>query len=202
MTSKLEKDIAMNRKLFTSLAAIAACGLLVAPIQAMAGADSGFYLGGSIGSGTLNADVPDNGTTYEFDANASAWKVFGGYNFGLVPLVDLAIEGSYVDFGDASDTVASLIPIDVSLTGMNLYGLVGLNFGPFGIFAKAGFVDWDGDVTVDGVGQLSDNGTDGAYGIGARLQFGSFQLRGEAEMYDISDFNDIYMLSLGFSYTF
>jgi len=198
---ELEKETTMIKKSFTSLAAVVACGLLVVPMTAMAGADSGFYLGGSIGTGNLNADIPDSGTTYEFDGNASAWKVFGGYNFGLVPLVDLAIEGSYVDFGDPSETV-NLLPVEIALKGMNIYGLAGLNFGPLGVFAKAGFISWDGDLAVAGINLVSDDGTDAAYGIGARFQIGSFQLRGEAEMYDISDFNDIYMLSVGFSYTF
>jgi len=194
----------MNRNSLASPLAIALLALAALPGTALAGADSGFYLGGSLGSSTFDVDVEGD----NFDADASAWKAFGGYNFGLVPLVDLAIEASYVDLGEGSETLASIGAVDLDIKGMDVFGLVGLNFGPFGVFAKAGFMSWDSDVSVFGQQVLSDDGTDAAYGLGARFQIGSFQIRAEAEMFDIdafpvdTSFNDIYLLSLGFSYTF
>ena len=50
------------------------------PGAAVAGADSGFY----IGSGAGTASVKDT----DFDESDSAYKIFGGYNIGFIPLVD------------------------------------------------------------------------------------------------------------------
>ena len=35
----------------------------------------------------------------------------------------------------------------LKFTGVNAFGLAGLSFGPFGIFAKAGIINWDLDAT-------------------------------------------------------
>ena len=148
--------------------------LLMAPVTAFAGADSGFYLGAGIGDSTIKA----NG----FDESDTGYKLFGGYNIGFIPLVDFAVEASYVNFGTPED-----------VTGLNAYGLAGLSFGPFGIFAKLGAMSWDAN---------SDSGTDTAYGIGARLAFGSFSVRAEYEEFDVSDVNDFSMTSISAVYTF
>ncbi len=70
----------------------------------MAG-ESGFYLGGSVGDATIQADVPDpKGGAFGFDESDFAWKAFGGYNFDIA-FMDFAIEGGYVDLGAPSGTV-------------------------------------------------------------------------------------------------
>lgn len=190
----------MNKTVFAPIAAVMILSLAAAPGAAMAGADSGFYLGAGLGTGTLNADVPADGANYEFNGNATAWKAFAGYNFGVVPLVDLAVEGGYVNLGEPGDVV-NLIDVTAKIDGMSAFGLAGLNFGPVGVFAKAGVISWNGDFTVAGE-SASESGTDSAYGVGARLHFGSLQLRAEAEQFNIKDFNDIYMVSLSVVWTF
>ena len=161
--------------------------LLGVPMAAVAGADSGVYIG--IGAG--NATVKDSG----FEESDSAYKLFGGYNFGVVPLVDLAVEASYVDFGKPSNSTST---VDVS--GLNAFGLAGLSFGPFGIFAKAGILSWNSDATIGGASG-SDSGTDTGYGIGARFAIGSFAVRAEYELYDI-DNADLDMVSVSGVFTF
>jgi hypothetical protein len=151
--------------------------LLTTPTVSLGGADSGIFLG--IGAG--DATIKDS----DFDESDSAYKVFAGYNFGVVPLVDLAIEASYVHFGNPSVGVAS-----AEVTGLNAYGLAGLSFGPLGLFAKAGVINWGAD-TSDGTVTNSESGTDPAYGVGARLAFGSFSVRAEYEYYDLSSETDI-----------
>jgi outer membrane immunogenic protein len=167
------------------------------PTAAVAGADSGFYLGLGIG----DANVQDSGTDpsggdYNFDESDSAYKVFGGYNFGVIPLVDVAIEASYADFGNPSAGVQK-----AEVTGFSVFGLAGLSFGPFGIFAKAGVVDWDAD-TSDGTVSNSESGTDPAYGIGARFALGSFAVRAEYEIYDLDSDLEVGMASVSGVYTF
>jgi hypothetical protein len=156
------------------------------PAAAFAGADSGFYIGAGVGDAT----VKDN----DFDASDSAYKLFGGYNIGFIPLVDFAVEASYVDFGAPSTSAGS-----IEVTGLNAFGLAGLSFGPFGIFAKAGMINWDSDATFGSV-STSDSGSDPAYGIGARFALGSFSVRAEYEYYDVD--GDLDMVSVSGVFTF
>ena len=161
---------------------------LTIPTAAIAGADSGIYLG--LGYG----DAATEGTG--FDESDSAYKVFGGYNFGVIPLVDVAIEASYADFGNPSTGIQK-----AEVTGFSVFGLAGLSFGPFGIFAKAGVVDWGAD-TSDGTASNSESGTDPAYGIGARFALGSFAVRAEYEFFDLDSDLEVGMASISGVYTF
>jgi len=88
---------------------------LTIPAAVFAGADSGFYIGAGAGSAT----VKDT----DFDASDSAYKIFDGYNIGFIPLVDFAVEASYVDFGNPSTSLGN-----VEVTGFNAFGLAGLSF--------------------------------------------------------------------------
>ncbi len=177
----------MSLKRVRMLVICLAASFLGMPAAVVAGAESGLYIGVGVG----DASVKDS----NFDASDSAYKVFGGYNIGFIPLVDFAVEASYVDFGKPSTSAGS---IDVS--GYNAFGLAGLSFGPFGIFAKAGMLSWDSDATF-GASSTSESGSDPAYGLGARLAIGSFSVRAEYEVYDL-DGVDLDMVSVSGVYTF
>lgn len=157
------------------------------PTAAVAGADSGLYIGAGVG----DASVKDT----NFDESDSAYKIFGGYNIGFIPLVDFAVEASYVDFGKPSSSAGS-----VEVSGLNAFGLAGLSFGPFGVFAKAGAISWDSDSTLGGTSS-SKSGTDPAYGLGARFALGSLSVRAEYEVYDL-DSTDLDMVSVSGVFTF
>ncbi|MDC4224808.1 MAG: hypothetical protein MPW15_11415 [Candidatus Manganitrophus sp.] len=60
-----------------------------------------------------------------------------GYNFGIVPLVNLAVEGSYVDFGTAEERLLGG-NAETSVTGWDAFGLVGLNLGPVSLVWESG----------------------------------------------------------------
>ena len=159
---------------------------LVIPTVAVAGADSGFYVGAGVG----DASIKDT----NIDESDSAYKLFGGYNIGFIPFVDFAVEASYVDFGKPNTSSDS-----VEISGLNAFGLAGLSFGPFGVFAKAGAISWDPDTTNGNV-TSSDSGTDPAYGLGARFAIGPFSVRAEYEVYDLKA--DLDMVSISGVYTF
>lgn len=182
------------------LAASAAASVLLLSGPAMA--DSGLYVGGSIGNTTLQVDFVDpiGGGTLTFDENDFSWKVFGGYTFDL-PVINLGIEAGYRDLGGPSATLAAET-FGIDVTAWDAYGVAGFDLGPVNVFGKLGFVSWDADLTVAGFDAGSDDGTDTAYGIGASINLGSFALRAEYEMFDVSDVQDLYMLSAGFVYTF
>lgn len=166
--------------------------MLSLPLSAHAGAESGAYLGAGIGNSNIKGSVGDD----TFDVDTSGYKLILGYNFGIVPLVDLAIEGAYVDMGD--EKVGDLT---FSQTSLNGFGLLGLSFGPVGLFAKAGIAAWDAESKMGNL-KTTVSGSDPVYGIGARVQIFKVSGRIEFEYYDQSDFDDVYMSSISLLYTF
>lgn len=160
---------------------------------ASAGQETGMYLGGSLGYTSL--DITQ--ATVAFDDNDKGFKIFGGYNFGLVPFIDLAVEGSYVDFGEAA---TASIPLDVGVTAWDIFGVACLNMGPIGVFGKVGQAWWDSEATTLST-ILDHSSNDMAYGIGVRFQIGSAAVRAEYEYFDM-EIADINFFSVGVSWTF
>jgi opacity protein-like surface antigen len=172
------------------------CSLFLLLISGVATAEqeSGPYIGGSLGQAWLDVSEDD----VDFDDDDWGYKIFAGYNFSIITLLDLAVEGSYVDFGEASS--AEILDQDVGIIGWDLFGLACLNLGPIGVFGKVGQILWDSD--SDAIQDfLDDSGNDMAYGIGVKFQIASFGVRAEYESFDI-DIADVGFLSLGVSLTF
>ena len=168
----------------------------------MAGSESGLYLGGSIGQATVTAkgQTPNN-DDFDFSEEDASYKIFLGYNFGIIPLIDLAVEGSYVDFGKPSGTLADGTNVEIDLVGWDAFGLAALTFGPFSVFGKMGLLSWDSDSSFNGQSE-SESGSDSAYGLGAKFILGSIALRAQYEYFDVNELDDLYMVSAGLSYTF
>ncbi len=162
------------------------------PSIAFAGAESGIYIGAGAGNSNIKGPVDED----EFDVDTNGYKLILGYNFGIVPLVDLAVEGAYVDMGEES--VGGLT---FSQSSFNGFALLGLSFGPVGLFAKAGLAAWDAETSIGNL-KKTVSGTDPVYGIGARLQIAKVSGRIEYEYYDQSNFNDVSMASISLLYTF
>lgn len=174
-------------------------GMLLLP--AMASADSGFYLGGSVGGATLEADINDitiPGLPSSIDEDETAYKLFAGYTFDG-PILNLGIEGGYVNFGQPNiDVLGDLLLVDTD--GLNLWGIAALDAGPVEIYGKLGVIAWD--VTADYLGlSAKEDGTDVGYGAGVRFDLGAVKLHGEYELYDL-DGADLGMLSIGVAYQF
>ena len=176
--------------------------LLVAALLLMSAeskADSGFYIGGSVGTAGVEIDTGDPVNPVIFDEDDFAWKAFGGYNFDL-PILNLGIEGGYVDFGGPSADIGGIL-FEVDADGFDAFGVIGVDLGPIGVFAKAGVIAWDAEVSIDGI-TGTDDGTDPAYGIGAKIGLGSLAFRLEYELFDIEDTEDVAMISAGIVWTF
>lgn len=180
----------------TKLLAAIAAGALLLPAASFAGTESGFYVGAGVGQASIGDIDSDEFGEFEYDGDDTGWKIFAGYNFGLIPFLDLAIEGGYVDFGKPDDD-----GIEIDANAFDIFGLVGVNVGPVGLFAKAGLIQWDADAS-DGNDSGSDDGTDPAYGVGARLKFGSLEVRAEYELFDIDGVDDVSLLSASGVWTF
>ena len=86
----------MNRILRAILTALPFSLFFVPTLHAA----DGLYLGAAIGQ----AGIKDNINTETFDSNDAAYKAFIGWRF-KVPVVNLAVEGAYTDFGKPSQTL-------------------------------------------------------------------------------------------------
>jgi opacity protein-like surface antigen len=166
-------------------------------------ADSGFYIGGSAGGATLEASAAsDTPAIPEFpssiDEDDTAFKVFAGYNFDL-PLINLGVEAGYVDFGEPEIDVLGN-ELRINTTGLQLWGIAGIEVAVVDLFAKLGYINWDVEATLLGESASTD-GSDLGYGVGVGFGLGPVRIRGEYELYDIDDF-DLSMLSVGIEYRF
>ena len=180
--------------------AILSPAILLFP-SAQAQADSGFYVGGSVGNSTVEANVSDPSIPddFGFDENDFGWKAFGGYTFDL-PLIDLGVEASYHDFGGPSvDILDTTLGVDT--TGFSAFGVAGIGLGPIRVFGKVGVLSWDADLNALGE-TISEDGSDTAYGVGVSFGLGSLQIRGEYEVFDVSDIDDLTMWSVGIAWIF
>ncbi len=185
----------------TPLALLASAILLALPLAQAGAADSGFYLGGSLGSTGIELEIDEGfAGPQTFDEDDFSWKLFGGYNFALGDVVTLGIEGAYADLGGPSTEILNL-PVGLNATSFNVFGTLGFDIGPVGIFGKAGYASWDVEAFLDDI-RIDDDGSDPVYGLGLRLMLGSVELRGEFEIYDISDVQDVAMASVGIAFRF
>lgn len=187
-----------NRKMAGMLAVVAGTVTLTPPA---ASADSGFYIGASAGGATIDADLDGiniPGLPSSIDEDDTATKVFAGYTFDL-PLVDIAVEGGYVDFGEPDiDILGQALTLDS--TGFNVWGIATFNAGLIDVYGKLGLIAWEVDAKLLN-DTASDDGTDPGYGIGAAFGIGPLAVRGEYELYDLDD-ADVSMLSVGIVYRF
>ena len=190
-------------KTSTFLALIGSAMLLVVPFNSANAVQDGWFIGGSIGNAQVEANVdPGNLPTPPptFDENDFGWKVYGGHNWVLAKTFGFGIEGGYVNLGSPSTTI-----LDTSLklepTALDIFATLGFDIGPVGIFGKVGYAWWDVDVNIDDQ-SVSDDGDDPVYGIGARFNLWSLEIRGEYEIFDISDVEDATLWSVGVVWRF
>lgn len=183
----------------TRIALLAGAALFTLTSINAAAAESGFFMGGSLGTAAVEANVNDGIVLPDpapvFDEDDFGWKFLAGYDFALSDAFSLGIEGGYVDLGSPSADVVT-VPISLDPTGLNLYGTAGVDIGPVGLFAKYGLIDWEVDGNIGGI-DFKDDGNDPAYGVGVRFNLGSVEIRGEYEIFDISDAEDVTLLSAG-----
>lgn len=167
-------------------------------------AQSGFYVGGSLGNAAVDADFGDSDSgVFDLDEDEFGWKAYGGYLWDLAAL-DLAVEGGYVDFGSPATSIEN-VRIELDTNSWNIWGIAGIDIGPIGIFGKLGYIAWDVDGSSFGDfdDSVSGDGSDLGYGIGIKWMFGeSFELRGEYERYDVDDLDNLDMLSIGLAWHF
>ncbi len=167
-------------------------------VPVAASADSGLFIGGSIGSTTIDETFDGVG----LDANATAYRINGGFQFGDL----FGIEVGYQDFGDIDETitvgpVTSVTSIDAD--GWTLGGTLGLPIADnFSLIGRAGVFFWDADVSVDGFSIDVPSDENPYYGLGARVDVSpNFSLIGDWSRFELDDV-DTDVISIGFQYRF
>ena len=177
------------------------CAVLMFSVVAFAPAASHAdgYIGASVGQAYIEVDTGDPTIPENFDEEDFGWKAMIGYDFNLP--INIGIEAAYVDFGAPSGDVAGT-QVEADANGFAGFGTITFDLGPIGIFGKYGVISWDADLTIDGFDAGSDDGTDPAYGVGVQFGLGSLDIRGEYEVYDIENAEDVGMLSIGLLYRF
>jgi hypothetical protein len=183
---RIEKGVPMHA--FRS-ALVFAIAVVALPAQA------GVYLGGGIGSATLE---DDDGTPFggDFDESDRAYKIFGGYRFDWLPIVSIAGEVGYRDAGQQDMGLR-----EYELNGIDYGVLAGIGLGPVEIFARVGGLKYDLEKAVAGV-PVEFDGTAQTYGLGARFSVLGLGLRAEYEKLDVDELDDVDMYSLSAFYEF
>ncbi len=168
---------------------------LVSPV-AMA-VDNGLFFGASIGSAIIQNSRPDSTAVQnvELDSTNAGFKFFAGVRFD-----SLTLEGGYIDFGKP-DVSSATEGARYELSGWDVLATLNLSIGPVDVFGKGGLFLWE-SATQNGIQNIDASGADPVYGVGLGLRLGSLGFRGEYEFFDVGDVDDVYMLSLGVSYTF
>jgi len=180
----------------TVTAALLTSFVALAPAESQAGG----YIGGSIGQAYIEIDAGTPTVPETFDEDDFGFKALVGYDFSLT-VITLGVEVDYVDFGAPSGNVAGS-QFEVEADGIAGFGTAGFDLGPLGIYGKYGVISWDAAFSIDGFDAGSDDGTDPAYGVGVKFGLGSLEVRGEYEIYDIEDSEDVAMLSVGLVWRF
>ena len=182
----------MNRGLRAALAAVVLVGVGVSQPRAA----DGLYLGAGIGLAT----VKDQVNTETLDSEDAAFKGFVGWRFDNIPLVDLAIEAAYTDFGRPSQVIAGQ-NVQFKLTGTSLAGLLIFPLGPVDLYAKGGALSWRSE-SSNGTSTTSQSGTDPFYGAGIGFYLWKVGFRVEYERYQIKDVDRLQMLSVNVLFQF
>lgn len=172
------------------LAAILASSISLPVIAA----DTGFYVGGSVGRSDYGVGPGDLGmTSGTVDDTDTAYKVFGGYNFTR----NFGVEAAYVDLGDltfSGNVGATPVSGSADVEGFNISAVLTAPINErFSVFGKLGAFVWDGDFSANSTAVSwsgSDSGTDFSAGLGASYSFNkNLSLRAEYEYFDDVDTN-------------
>jgi len=182
----------MTRTLSASLAAALLSGLFISHAEAA----GGLYLGAGVGQ----SNIKEPTSVGTLDASDTAYKAFVGYRFNMIPIIDLAVEGGYTDFGKPSQTFAGQ-NVQFKLHGANAAALLIFPLGPLDLYGKAGMLSWSGETSGAGA-TTSKTGTDPFYGVGVGFYIWKIGIRAEYEQYKIKDVDHVYMSSVSALFQF
>jgi hypothetical protein len=177
------------------LGALAALATAFA-LPAAHAADSGFYLGGGLGTARQEGSFLNG----NFDKEDTAKRVFAGYRFGWLPILDIAAEAGYRDFGKPN-TDFSGSRAEVRMTGFDAAALVILPILPIDLYGKAGVLRYDLDRSA-GATTLNATGNAAFYGVGAGFRVWRVNIRAEYERFNVPELQRSDMFSVNAYFRF
>ncbi len=153
----------------------------------------GFYAGAGIGI----TQVEDEEGGVSFDDNPFGWKIIAGYDFNE----NFAIEGSYVNSGEAEDTVSG-IDVEAELTAFTVsaVGLLPLSESAT-LYGKLGLYSGESEVSAFG---LTEDDDESGLTVGGGVRFQTTEqltLRAEFDWYD-TDLDTVWSIGVGFQIGF
>ena len=162
----------------------------LAATPAFAQNPSGLYVG--VGLGDFSTQVNDTDDlddidfdSIDFDADEDATKVFAGWRFNRL----VSAQVDYIDFG-RSRAASNLLDIDTQTKGLAPSVLGTLPLGPVELFARAGIIFYDVEVSSGNNSLVDESGEDIVYGAGVGVVLGRVNIRGEVEVIEISELED------------
>ena len=162
--------MALKRRWIAAL--LGAAGIAVSAssaAQATRGAESGFYVGGSLGQSEVDDFCSIFGPGISCDEKDSAWKFFGGYQVNR----NFALELGYTNLGEVSarDNTGTL---RLESTAWEVVGIGSIPIDRFSLYGKLGVYRADTELRFRGSG-LSESDdestTDLTFGFGVRYDF-------------------------------
>lgn len=170
--------------------------LLLFAIPAFA-ADNGVgvYMGASAGQAAVR-DV-DELSGLELDSGDTSYKAILGFRAAEF----LAFELNYVDLGQPQQTFAGQ-RVQLEAQGVDAFVILSKRIAMLDLYAKVGVLLWEAEASVQGLGSVTDDGTDLGFGGGMQLHIGSVALRAEYEQFEISDIDDVNLVSVGLTWIF
>lgn len=181
-----------------SKAAVIALVSTLAAAPLTASADSGFFLGGSLGAATLDDDID----TFALDADSTSFRINAGWQFSDF----LAIEAGYHDFGKFDETLdlgGVLSDVDLRADGYTLGATANIPLGSnLSLFGRAGAFIWEGDARVDGLRIEGFDDENLYYGAGADFKVSDrLSLIGDWTRYELDD-TESDVISIGLRFRF
>ena len=154
-----------------------------------------------VGGGAAFSDFEDDDGIV--DDNQVGFALFGGYQFNKW----IGVEGGYLNTGDFEGRIgtgSSQQKLELSYRGFHIAGMLFLPIGgdDIDLYAKAGFFDFDTDLSSNG--QIDSSGhQDGAMaGAGASIGIADqFGVRAEFDYFDTEN-SDFWTVILGLEYKF
>jgi OOP family OmpA-OmpF porin len=152
----------------------------------------GFYLGGGVGDFSSAVDEINNlddidDVGIDFSDSDNATKLFAGWNFNRF----FAIQGDYVDFGEASGFVSTSARGTSDVQGFAPSIVGTLPIGPIELFGRVGMMFYEIDLNLTGGRVVDESGEDLVWSAGLGIDIKDrVNLRLEYEEIDIQELDE------------
>ncbi len=164
----------------------------------------GLYIGGGVGDFSsavdeINSLDDDDDVGIDFSDGDNATKLFAGWNFNRF----FAVQGDFVDFGEASGAVTPSVRGTSDVQGFAPSVVGTLPIGPIDLFARVGMMFYEVDLNLTGGRLVDESGEDLVWSAGIGIDIrDKATLRLEYEEIDIAELDEADALWLNFAWKF